>query len=90
MARACPRHAGDGKSNPRNDKNARKSLLESGKAQPFRATAFIGGPKRLRVLAELIANAVSLLVKDTAPIKFVDSEEEGLAWLEELMKQDGC
>lgn len=68
------------------DKSARKSLLESGKRQPFRATAFVGGSRRLRVAAELIGNAVSLLMKDAAPIKFVDSKEEGLAWLEGLME----
>lgn len=71
------------------DKSARKSLFEAGKKQPFRGTAFIGGPKRLRVLAELVSNAVALVVKDSAPVKFVDTEEEGLAWLEEQMERDG-
>ena len=68
------------------EKSARKTLLEAGKKQPFRGTAFIGGPKRLRVVAELIANAVSLIVKNASPVKFVDNEEEALAWLEEQMK----
>lgn len=63
------------------DKRARKDLLEASRDPFWNGTAIVGGPRRVRVLVELVINAIELITKKATPVTFVNDEAEGVAWL---------
>jgi hypothetical protein len=60
---------------------ARRHIVALFKERYFHATICVQGSFRFRVLAELMANAVKILVKDPIPLVFVDSEQAAHDWI---------
>jgi hypothetical protein len=64
-------------------RNARKAIMALSRERAWAATAIVGARYEVKVLVELTINAVRLLVDGAAASKFVDTEEQALAWLDE-------
>lgn len=63
---------------------ARKAIMTLSREHPWAAIAVVGARYEIKVLLQLTINAITLLVKDTALTSFVDTEEQALAWLDEV------
>ena len=62
---------------------ARKELIELGREKPWDHVAFVGMRFEVKVLIELVTKAINTMRSESTRIGFVDTEAEGLAWLEE-------
>lgn len=62
----------------------RGSLVPFARRRLVRCSAIVGGPRRARVLIQLLVNAIQLGAPNTTKTKFCDTEAEALAWLESL------
>lgn len=60
---------------------ARKGVSNLARRKYWHATLCHGADFKLRVLIELIVNAVNLLVKEPLPLVFVGSEAEARDWV---------
>ena len=62
------------------DTRAEMNLL--GEEKPWDYVALVGVPFGARIAINLITRALTLLKVDIADVRFFDTEEEGMAWLE--------
>jgi hypothetical protein len=67
----------------------RKEASATVKLLPVRGTVVFNAPLRAKVLARLLLTASNLFRRgpEVNPLVFVDSEEEGLAWIEKRRKE---
>jgi hypothetical protein len=61
---------------------ARKSITNLARRKYWHATICHGADFKLRVLIELIVNAVNLLVKEGLPLVFVDTDKAAREWVQ--------
>jgi hypothetical protein len=63
--------------------SVRKAASETLKDFPLEGLTIFGAPLKAKVLAKLILTAMKLFKGDAgAPVHFVDTEEQALAWIE--------
>lgn len=64
--------------------SVRKAASETLKDFPLQGITIFGAPLKAKVLAKLILTAMKLFKGDDAgaPVHFVDTEEQALAWIE--------
>ena len=59
----------------------RKQMVRYARARPLTAAVLVGARFQLRVVVNLVINALNMLREKEQPVCFVDSEEEGRQWL---------
>ena len=60
---------------------ARRHMVGYAKDQPFSGFAFFGASFQLRVVVNLIVNALNLVRKTPQPITFSDTREGAMEWI---------
>lgn len=63
---------------------ARRHMMRYSDQKPFLGTAYVGGPFKIRVMANLVSRAWNLVREVKHPVKNFETEAEARAWIAEM------